>query len=80
MVNTPEYPGQLEELQQRIENLEMRNAFQDDVIDKLNHELTIHQEQLADFKFQVGVLAERVKNFQNNAVARPEDETPPPHY
>ena len=31
------------ELNHAIEALETRNAFQDDIIDQLNHEITVHQ-------------------------------------
>lgn len=83
MANTPT-PEQLklevEQLNQRIDNLEARNAFQDDVIEQLNAELAVHQEQLSSLQFQFSTLAERFKTMQQPAVGKLEDEPPPPHY
>lgn len=71
----------LTELQQAIENLETRNAFQDDVIEQLNHELSVHQEKIVELTQQVSLLAKRIKNNNNDAEPNMLDvEPPPPHY
>ncbi len=67
-------------LEQSIEALESRNAFQDDVIEQLNHELTIHQEQIADLKIQLKFLATKIKDGSSEAAGKQEIEPPPPHY
>ena len=36
----------IEHLEKSIESLETRNAFQDDIIEQLNKELSIHQEEI----------------------------------
>ena len=67
-------------LEQSIEALESRNAFQDDVIEQLNRELAIHQEEIANLKQQLKLIATRLKESQPQSVAKLEDEPPPPHY
>jgi len=68
------------ELKQAIETLETRNAFQDDVIDQLNHEITIHQGQIAELKQQLALLANRIKENTPDQQGKEEIEPPPPHY
>jgi SlyX protein len=68
------------ELKQAIETLETRNAFQDDVIDQLNHEITIHQGQIAELKQQLALLANRIKENTPDQQGKEEKEPPPPHY
>lgn len=71
---------QLSYLQQSIEALESRNAFQDDVIEQLNNELAIHQQEISELKQQLKLIADRMKNQSKTQLMRPEDEPPPPHY
>lgn len=70
----------IEQIEQRIEALESRNAFQDDVIEQLNAELSIHQADIASLKEQLSFLAKRIKENtpENNDIAAVEP--PPPHY
>ncbi len=70
----------LADLQLRLDNLEARTAFQDDIIDQLNHEITVHQENIQDLQEQLRLIGQRVKDMNSSPIARPEDETPPPHY
>ncbi|SEL56761.1 SlyX protein [Colwellia chukchiensis] len=71
----------IKELTQAIETLETRNAFQDDVIEQLNHELSIHQGQIAELKQQIALLATRIKeSTPNEQQSKEEVEPPPPHY
>jgi SlyX protein len=70
----------VELLEQSIEALESRNAFQDDIIEQLNHELAIHQEQIADLKLQLQLIANRIKDNAPNDSGKEEIEPPPPHY
>ncbi len=69
-----------DELTQAIETLETRNAFQDDIIEQLNHELSIHQGQIAELKQQVALLANRIKENTPDQQGKEEIEPPPPHY
>tara|TARA_R110000803_G_scaffold147038_1_gene212684 strand:+ start:13638 stop:13859 length:222 start_codon:yes stop_codon:yes gene_type:complete len=68
------------ELTQAIEMLETRNAFQDDAIEQLNRELTIHQGQIAELKQQLALLANRIKENTPDQQGKDEVEPPPPHY
>ena len=70
----------IEKIEPRIDALESRNAFQDDIIEQLNEELSIHQAEIASLKEQLSFLAKRIKDNtpsdnEINAV-----EPPPPHY
>jgi len=67
-------------LDDRIEALESRNAFQDDVIEQLNNELTIHQAQIAELKDQLTLIASRIKNSSAEESGKVEIEPPPPHF
>lgn len=70
----------LSALQARTDNLEMKVAFQDDIIEQLNNEISVHHEQINDLKDQLSLIGQRVKDMNTSPVGRPEDETPPPHY
>ncbi|WDE11610.1 SlyX family protein [Thalassomonas haliotis] len=67
-------------LEQRIDALEARNVFQDDVIDQLSQELAVHQAQIADLQYQLQVLASRIKDSGAAQGMKNEVEPPPPHY
>jgi len=70
----------LDQIEKRLEALESRNAFQDDVIEQLNEELSIHQIELSNLKEQLSFLAKRIKENtpEDNDIAAVEP--PPPHY
>ncbi len=70
----------IEQLEQSIEALESRNAFQDDIIEQLNNELAIHQEEISNLKIQLQLIATRLKESQPSGFGKMEDEPPPPHY
>ncbi|WDD98869.1 MULTISPECIES: SlyX family protein [Thalassomonas] len=65
---------------ERIDALEARNVFQDDVIEQLSQELAVHQAQIADLKYQLQVLASRIKDSTAAQGMKNEVEPPPPHY
>ncbi|WP_246037031.1 SlyX family protein [Thalassotalea litorea] len=68
------------QLNQRLDNLETRLAFQDDVIDQLNHEISVHQQKIKDLNEQLHLIGQKVRDMNTSVVGRDEDETPPPHY
>ena len=69
------------DLVNKIEALETRNAFQDDVIEQLNQEISVHQQEIAELKYQIQLLANRIKDAGSSQPSmKPEDEPPPPHY
>ncbi len=70
----------IEQLEQSVEALESRNAFQDDVIEQLNHELSVHQEQISLLKEQLKLVASRIKDSTGDMGSKQDIEPPPPHY
>ncbi|GAA6205221.1 MULTISPECIES: SlyX family protein [Thalassotalea] len=79
MANEP-LASSIETLQSSIEALESRNAFQDDIIEQLNHELAIHQDEISNLKSQLKLIANRIKDNTPNQSTTEEIEPPPPHY
>lgn len=67
-------------LEERINILESRNLFQDDVIEQLSEELAVHQTQLAELKEQIQLVANRLKDSGALSSGKEEIEPPPPHY
>jgi len=69
-----------QQLNERIDNLEMRNAFQDDIIEQLNVELATHQDEITDLKYQLKLISGRIKELRPNEGGENDIEPPPPHY
>ena len=67
-------------LEERINALESRNLFQDDVIEQLSEELAVHQAQIAELKEQIQLVANRIKDAGSMSSSKEEIEPPPPHY
>ena len=71
---------QINELNERIEQLESRLAFQDDTIEILNQALTLQQQDLDKLRHQMSLLINRMKEMVVSQVASQSEETPPSHY
>jgi SlyX protein len=71
-------PGELKQLGDRIDRLEVRLTFQDDTIETLNQTITAQWREIEALTRQVAALSERLKQAEANAPA-PANE-PPPHY
>ncbi len=69
-----------QQLNERIDSLEMRNAFQDDVIEQLNDELATHQDEITNLKYQLKLISGRIKELRPNEGGENDIEPPPPHY
>ncbi|MFC8749285.1 SlyX family protein [Pseudomonas oryzihabitans] len=67
-------------LEDRIADLEMRQAFQDDTIQTLNDIIVEQQRALDRYAAQIRVLAERQAELQSSGGGGLPDEAPPPHY
>ena len=68
------------DLEQRINEVETRLAFQETTLQELNEALTSQQQQLSQMQALLEKLRERIielaSNMQPNAAVEP----PPPHY
>ena len=67
-------------LEDRIEELESRLAFQDDTIEQLNQALAMQQQDMDKLRHQMGLIAIRMKEMVVSQEASQSEETPPPHY
>lgn len=68
------------ELEQRIEKLEMKLAFQEDNIETLNNEIFDQQRRTQQLIEQVALLAVKLKESEPNQLASEKEEMRPPHY
>jgi len=71
---------ELAQLLTRLEQLELKVAFQDDTIEQLNQEITSLSMDNNMMQRQLKLLAEKFKEQKGSAVASEAEETPPPHY
>lgn len=63
-----------------IEELQMKIAFQDDLIEKLNEALIEQQNQIHTLQHQMQHVIKKVKGMSASDLASEEEEAPPPHY
>ena len=66
-------------MQSRIDELEFKVAYQEDILQKLNDEIATQQAEIAQMQHLLKVMAkeiERLKNQQEEFV----NNEPPPHY
>lgn len=70
----------IEQLQQQIERLETKLAYQDDTIEQLNQEITAINAQQATVNRQLVLLAQKLSENKGSNIASEADEVPPPHY
>ncbi|WP_217523023.1 SlyX family protein [Vibrio metschnikovii] len=69
-----------QQLQQRIDDLECKLAFQEQTIDELNAALTQQQLLINKIQDQMKYVVGKMKNMDTSNLADPANETPPPHY
>jgi SlyX protein len=70
----------VQQLVERVDALESRNVFQDDVIEQLSEELAAHQHEISELKHQIQLVANRLKDAGSLSGDAEEVEPPPPHY
>lgn len=63
-----------------IEELQIKMAFQDDLIEKLNLAIIEQQNQIHTLQHQMQHVIKKVKGMSASNLASEEEETPPPHY
>lgn len=64
----------------RIDNLEMRIAYQDEVIDALNKAVIEQWARLDRALGRIKQLEARIQEEQVSNIRAPGEESPPPHY
>jgi SlyX protein len=68
-------------LEQRVTELETRQAFQDDTLQALNDVVAAQQRQIDLLEMQLAALARRQQELSESLGSDAgEDEAPPPHY
>lgn len=68
------------ELEQRINEVETRLAFQETMLQELNEALTSQQQQLSQMQAVLEKLRERIVELASNMQPDASIEPPPPHY
>ncbi|ELR63911.1 Protein slyX [Photobacterium marinum] len=71
---------EIEKLQAQIDELEMKQAFQDQTIEELNQALTAQQFLIDKLQTQMKFMVGKVKGMEPSNLASESEETPPPHY
>lgn len=64
----------------RLEALETRIAYQDQIIEDLNEAITAQWREIDRLTREMVRLTERVERAEQMPAGAPEDEPPPPHY
>ena len=72
--------SEIDQLTARIDTLEMRFAYQDQVIEDLNRTITEQWKQIDNLTRRLANLGERVQEAADNAGGPATPEPPPPHY
>lgn len=71
------------ELEGRIHQLEIHQAYQDETVEQLNQLVAKQQQDIGDLKHRLNVLSDFLKNMKSDMgsqIKLPSEEVPPPHY
>ncbi|NKF51317.1 SlyX family protein [Shewanella sp. WXL01] len=70
----------MQQLWDKLEDLESKIAFQDMTIEELNQEVIKLNELVATQQRQLVLLVDKLKSMEPSNIATQAEETPPPHY
>ena len=70
----------MEQLAQRVEDLEMKLAFQESTIEELDQQVIKLNDLLAEQQHQLRVLINKLQSVEPSNMATQAEESPPPHY
>jgi len=67
-------------MEERLIELETKISYQDHIIGELNDVVTRQQQQIDRLEKEMRQVREHMKVDSSSGLARPDEETPPPHY
>lgn len=80
MTNKIEASELINELTNKVDDLECKIAFQEQTIEELNEALSQQQMLISKMEQQMRYIVGKVKNMDTSNLADQSEETPPPHY
>lgn len=70
----------MQDVEQKIDDLETKVAFQDVTIEDLNQEVIKLNDLVAFQQHQLSLIVNKLQAIEPSNMASQADETPPPHY
>lgn len=67
-------------LEERLDEMEMRLTFQDDLINTLSDQVATQEMELRELWAAKQLLHSQMKELSPSNIKSEEEETPPPHY
>ncbi|MCC4834325.1 SlyX family protein [Shewanella sp. 1_MG-2023] len=70
----------MQDMQQKIDDLEMKVAFQEITLEDLNQEVIKLNDLVAFQQHQMSLILNKLQAIEPSNMASASEETPPPHY
>ncbi len=70
----------LDQYDQRLQELEVKIAYQEDTIEQLNAALSHQQQVMSELDYKLRLISDKLKTVPVSDILSAEDEPPPPHY
>ena len=65
---------------ERLQELEVKAAYQDDTIEQLNHAISQQQVLIDTLEYKLKLISDKLKSVPVSDIMSAEEEPPPPHY